>query len=115
MPKVIVFEQPQRDFDLTDLNRFGEIAVLYDPSSGHAPHPFRKKEFDRDVEATLAQIGYDVDKDYIALVGKTTKFMYLALYVTARYGRAKLLQYNATNGQYFVQRVGEDNGAPSRS
>lgn len=114
MPRVIIFEQPERKFDLTDLKRFGEIEVLY-LAGDRAPHPFRKKEFDKEIGDVLDRIEYDADRDYIALVGKTTKFMYLALNIVARYGRAKLLQYNATNETYFVQHIGDKDASPHSS
>ena len=114
MHRVILFECPDKAFDLTDLARFGEVTHLFNNTKDRlVPHPFRHEQFCKLIMEKLQAMSFNPDKDYIALVGRTTKFLYLALQVVAEYRRAKLLQYNATNGTYFVQHIGALNGEAS--
>lgn len=104
MPRAIILEPPGHLFDLTDVARFGLVKYLFDP---RGPHPFRQEEFRSEVNRRLDEVAFDPDVDYVVLVGKTTKFLYLSLEVVARYGRVKLLQFDATRAEYFVQHIGQ--------
>jgi hypothetical protein len=94
MGKVFLAESA-RNFDLSGAQQYGETVELTDRLS-----PFRVKNTVQVLLRGLADAGFDPEKDYICLTGRSVIVaMFLAL-AAGHYGAVNILVYDARNATY---------------
>lgn len=95
---VIILDKLVKDFDISDLNRFGEIKTVprYNAS------PFQLDRFEEDLLFKLRT--FDPNKDFIALVGRTLYVTVALLLLFKHFDSLKILLYDAVDQRYVERK-----------
>jgi len=98
MSKVILLEPLKRAFDLSDLDKYGELVVLY--PDGRVPSFFNQAAFTVKLALRLREISFNPDKDHLVILGRSTYILVTALLLLNEFGVLNFLIFDAPYERY---------------
>ena len=97
----VFFIDGARNFDTNDAERFGNTVFLSTFAS-----PLNPEAYMQNCVHELDTHGFDVDRDFIALTGRTLQVsLFLAAVTRTWEAQVKLLIFDARNGQYIEREM----------
>ena len=102
MPRVFVIEQPRIRFSQEKVEAFGTVVILFSDDD-RRPSLFSPDEFADAVVEQLLKESFRPDEDCICVTGSMIAVSLLLMTVVSRWGRARLLMFNARSDGYVLK------------
>lgn len=101
--RVFLIEQPRPETRLDDAKRFGQLVTVFDKDTRRTS-VFNTEAYCEDLIERLEILGFDVDRDYVCVVGALVTVTVTVARIASRFGRISLLLFRA-NEEGYVERT----------
>lgn len=107
MSRVILFEKPRQNIDISHAESFGEVHYLFSDERRRCS-AFNTDLFQATILKELDRMRYDPEEDYICIAGSMIVIAIGVVAVAKGYGDFKVLLFSSTENSYVERMFRED-------